>query len=315
MPASSFRDCRARRERAGRAGVGGLAAAVLLLASGVARAEPTSSELVRAGTAGATRTSILFALLLLLVMALAIPASHFVAARALRVRGLGFFGLRPAAEYFEASILKRMLIRAAGPATVWMLIALLAAAGIRLAGAPRATLRMLVIPGRAADLAGMQHGDRIVAVEGRSVENADEFRSRTAQHGAGPVDLEIERRGDHLVIRPVADERGKIGVMGMLEVGPVSILDSLSYGLTHPSRILRALRRGVRGHYDLELDGPISRVVHPMSRMDRVGAGDYFLVAATVGAVCLPTVVMTDALIAYLVWRNRRRKRERQALA
>ena len=112
------------------------------------------------------------------------------------------------------------------------------------------------------------------------------------------------------MLRPISRERGRLGVAWTIETVPTSIPDSLVYGLSHPSRILGGLRQGFKGQYGAEMEGPITRVIHPAASFVPVGPGDYFLVAATAGSVCLPTMVISDALIAFVVWRNRKRRRE-----
>jgi regulator of sigma E protease len=72
-----------------------------------------------------------------------------------------------------------------------------------------------IIPGGAADRAGMQQGDRVVAVGGKPVKSWYEFTAEVAANPGRTLAFEIERAGRRMTVRaapePVADGDRRIG--------------------------------------------------------------------------------------------------------
>lgn len=77
-----------------------------------------------------------------------------------------------------------------------------------------------------AKAAGLRPGDRVLSIDGRSVDGWDEFSQALRRHGAGPVTLVVDRDGQRLTLRPtlVAAERplpnGGKATVGVLGVTP-----------------------------------------------------------------------------------------------
>lgn len=75
-----------------------------------------------------------------------------------------------------------------------------------------------VIPGGAAERAGLRTGDRLIAADGRDVANWQAWVQLIRQHPAKPVRIEYERQGQRgvLTVTPEAVEEGgqRIGKMG-----------------------------------------------------------------------------------------------------
>jgi regulator of sigma E protease len=94
-----------------------------------------------------------------------------------------------------------------------------------------------VLPGSAADEAGLQQGDRIVAIDDRDVRSWTEMASRVADNPEQDLEVQIERDGKRLdrVITPkkivrrnelgVAEERGQLGVINVFYAPEIGIID------------------------------------------------------------------------------------------
>jgi regulator of sigma E protease len=94
-----------------------------------------------------------------------------------------------------------------------------------------------VLPGTAADEAGLQQGDRIVAIDGRDVRSWTEMAGRVAKEPEQELQVQVERDGKRLdrVITPkkvvrrnslgVAEVRGRLGVISLFFAPEIGIID------------------------------------------------------------------------------------------
>jgi regulator of sigma E protease len=68
-----------------------------------------------------------------------------------------------------------------------------------------------VIPGMPADKAGLLEGDRIIALNNKSITYFDEFSSALAAQPKDSIQLTINRNGEELVVHALPNEDGKLG--------------------------------------------------------------------------------------------------------
>lgn len=68
-----------------------------------------------------------------------------------------------------------------------------------------------VIPGMPADKAGLLEGDRIIALNNKSITYFDEFSSALAAQPKDSIQLTINRDGEELVVHALPNEDGKLG--------------------------------------------------------------------------------------------------------
>ncbi len=171
---------------------------------------------------------------------------------------------------------QRALIVFAGPATNFLVaIAILASFNLafgKLEVAP--VVAMLTEDGAAAE-AGIEVGDRVVAMDGRPIEDFDDLRARVVPHPGETVAVEVERGGELLrfavVIRSVQERDrfgnefriGQIGVgSGGGQVVPVGPVESVGLAVRQTGEIVQMMVTGiwqiVTGRRSVEeLGGPI----------------------------------------------------------
>lgn len=243
--------------------------------------------------------------LLLAAMILLLPTSRWLTARWLGVKGLTFSGIRPAPEYFRASLGRRLLIRAAGPFTLWILVAAMAGCSLRLTGIARLTLELQPLPGQPAAAAGMQTGDTVVTVAGEPVTTFEDFRSRVQRHSGQAVEVEVDRAGARVTLRPTVDSRGRIGVTARAELVPVSLPGACIRGMAFPARILWALGRGMAARPSESVAGPATSGGAPSGPGSAMG--DYLAIHASVGSMLLAPLAIADALLSLILWVKLRR--------
>jgi regulator of sigma E protease len=112
-------------------------------------------------------------------------------------RGLNDLGDALAPEaYWRQRAWKKVLVIFAGPGTnLLFAIALFAILFMVGNGQPTTTVGK-VLPGRPAAQIGLQHGDRIVAINGRRVAKPEDIPDQIAGSHGRPVTVLVERKGD-----------------------------------------------------------------------------------------------------------------------
>ncbi len=127
---------------------------------------------------------------------------------------------RPGEAFHEKSVGDRAIVVAAGPIFNFVLAAVLFAGIFATVGRPvGSTAVQTVVAGSAAERAGLQPGDRILALDGERVARFDELQRHIQPRAGQPVEV-LVRRGDSemkIVATPAAraeDGRGMLGITG-----------------------------------------------------------------------------------------------------
>jgi regulator of sigma E protease len=130
------------------------------------------------------------------------------------------FQLRP--------VWQRFLVVLAGPAANFLLAILIFAAFFMTLGAPRTNIVGEIIPNTAAATAGLQPGDKIVAIAGRETPNFDDIRAIVMLRPDETVTLRYQRGGElrdvavHLQSDTVTDPFGQRFKRGLLGIAPTT---------------------------------------------------------------------------------------------
>jgi len=123
-----------------------------------------------------------------------------------------------------------------------------------------------VSAGSPAAKAGWQDGDRIVAVEGKKIETADEIKRETASHAGSPMTTTIERRGKLIdtTLTPrkhPPEGEGRVGVLlSERAIGDLSVVElvpgspAATAGLQVGDRFISINNRTVTDDYVLETE-------------------------------------------------------------
>ncbi len=107
--------------------------------------------------------------------------------------------------YWRAKTWKRVAVIVAGPGAN-VLLAVLLFAGLFMAGGGKATSTIEhVVAGTPAERAGLQAGDRIVAIDGTGVK-ASHISERIGDSGGKPLALTVKRDGGEVTLPPTAPE-------------------------------------------------------------------------------------------------------------
>jgi membrane-associated protease RseP (regulator of RpoE activity) len=247
-----------------------------------------------------------------------IAALHFLAvcsvrwgvARIVGVRGVGFRPKRDEAAGTLLPVWKRIVCAAAILFSAYAFPGLLFAGALLWGGrvvlAPpeESGTRIEVIPGRAAEAAGLRDDDRVVSVGGEPVERWSEMAEAIAQHPGETIEVVIDRDGGRVALEVEVEPEGRIGVTLLPTVERVGPIEALVDGMQAPVRVAYALVTGLwrwmSGNVDAELGGPVM-IMRESARNARPSPAEHLqLVAALDVYYLLPL-----ALILAFVFRVR----------
>src|SRR5262249_7130912 len=130
-------------------------------------------------------------------------------------------------SFYGQSPLRRTAIALAGPVMNLVLSVVVIATVMMTAGWPELTSRIgSVLPNSAADRAGLQGGDRIVALNGDEVSRWNDVVTRIHEAGATPLALGVEREGQRLEVHvtPEPMEPGGVPMLGIETGVPAPML-------------------------------------------------------------------------------------------
>ncbi|MCU0985421.1 MAG: RIP metalloprotease RseP [Acetobacteraceae bacterium] len=132
---------------------------------------------------------------------------------------------RTGQTFAEKSVGRRAWIVAAGPLANFLLAAVLLAGLYMTAGRPNtAAVVTAVQEASAAARAGLQPGDRIVSIDGRSVSRFEEVQGLVRLRPGQALTVEVERSGQRVSLTATPDRReltdrfGNVQVIGLLGV-------------------------------------------------------------------------------------------------
>ena len=188
-----------------------------------------------------------------------------------------------AGSYANASLWARIVTIAAGPLTNYFFASVLIFFGLLIGGkevADDASMKVVVEAGP-AQVAGMQTGDRVLAVNGQDVHNWDELRKVVSAHPGEAVDLSIERDGQtlHETVTPgpratrtrasfTCGCRRTSQAVGVREAATMSVIAPPIFVYEN----VRAIGRVLAGKEKLQVNGPVG-IVKETARQAKTGPG------------------------------------------
>lgn len=236
------------------------------------------------------------------------------------------------AQTFQSKPLwQRALIVAAGPVTNFLFAILILAAFAMIYGKPATpTVVKAVVAGGPAATAGLQAGDKITALGGRSIDNFDQLAKYVILRPDETVRVEFERGGAQLQVdarigvREERDRFGNVYRLGVLGVEsgpgvlkPVGILEAPLVGVSDTVRAVQVTIDGlgqiITGRRSVkDLGGPIQIAKVSGERLSLGLTQFVFLIAAVsinLGFINLLPVPILDGghLLFYAVEAVRRR--------
>jgi regulator of sigma E protease len=186
-------------------------------------------------------------------------------------------------SYANASLWARAVTIAAGPLTNYFFASVLIFVGLLVAGrevGDETSMRVVVEAG-AAQTAGVETGDRVLAVNDHEIHSWDELRKAIGSHPGEAVDLTLDRKGEtvHKTVTPGAKgekDEGLIHVRMPTHNERVGVVDAAKASVIEPPLFvyenLREIGRVVTGKSKLQVSGPVG-IVKETARQAKMGIG------------------------------------------
>jgi regulator of sigma E protease len=147
-------------------------------------------------------------------------------------------------SYANASLWARIVTIAAGPLTNYFFASVLIFFGLLVGGkevSDETSMRVSVVSGGPAQVAGVQTNDKIDEVNGAPVKSWDELKGAIKVHAGESVELTIERGGEvlHKTVVPKGDkDEGRIQVQPVTRMQPVGAREAAKLSLVEPPFIV-----------------------------------------------------------------------------
>ena len=185
-----------------------------------------------------------------------------------RMAGMEPGDLEDERGFNKKSVGQRMAVIVAGSAMNFLLAIFLFIFVFMGIGVPsNTTVVGGLLPGRPAEQAGLQRGDRILAVAGQEVDNWRELVEIIHRSPGKPLNLLVERAGKQMqfTVTPEMDPQSKVGLIGIEQMWKQlgffsSILRGIQQAMAVGVLILTSLVQMVTGQVPAEVAGPIGIV-------------------------------------------------------
>lgn len=191
-------------------------------------------------------------------------------------------------SYANASLIGRIATIFAGPLANYLFASVFFFFALVIGGRESPTTEIRTIaPNSAAAKANLRLGDRVVAIDGKTVADWDRMKSVIVRNPKKLLEIEVLRKGQRvrLPITPEKDPRGegKIGISPVSLHSPVGVQEALVDSVVLPARTVQMLVLGLAkaiadvatGKGKPELSGPIG-IVGEFSKAAEEGL-PYFL--------------------------------------
>lgn len=232
---------------------------------------------------------------LIATFVLGVRGTERAVARALGLPPLRWF------ENAAAPAWKRFLLRATSSLVPFAICVAIFGVVIAARGLPEeATTVVDVLPDSAAGEAGMQDGDRVVAVGDAPVTTWDELRAQVAKH-SGPVPITVERAGRRHVLS-VTPRQGRIGTAAAPRMREAGLGEIARHALVLPLRIVADSAKAVVAQDKAtDLRGPVG-IVSETGKAANEGWYSLLYFLAGLGSYCWPFIVATHAFDVATGW-------------
>jgi regulator of sigma E protease len=195
-------------------------------------------------------------------------------------------------SYANASLWARVATIAAGPVANYLFASVFLFFGFMLSGNPvQDGMRVNVAPDGPAAKAGIIDGDAIVAVNVERVNDWDNLKRLVGAHPGEAIDLEIQRKGETLHVKPTptagGDTKGKILIGPKHKIVKVGVAEAALLSVKEPPMVVYQLLKGLVRFFTGKEKPEFTSVVgitREVAAAVRSGTGDAFKLLGMISA-------------------------------
>lgn len=226
---------------------------------------------------------------------------------------------------------RRFLVILAGPAMNYLAAVAIAVAMFATAGLPQpdpAPVAGDIVPGSAAERAGLRRGDRVLAFDGKPIQSWDELVAGVRASPGRTVELTVRRAGappeaPAELVRATPADSGGVGLLGVrpsLTTVRATPGQALVLGVRRTNAqaagILAGLAQVATGRQKGELRGPLG-IAQEMAHSARAGAAQFVMMLWLISLVLslfnlLPVPALDGGRLAFLGYELVTRRRVNQ---
>lgn len=226
----------------------------------------------------------------------------------------------PGRGFNDKPVGTRMFIIAAGPLMNVVLAIALFIVAYGVLGVPQPTLTVDgVVAGMPAAEAGLGPGDRLIAIDGRTLHTWDDLRRMVQAAPGRPLTFTVERDGARREVRitPASEAgRGVIGVYPRFANRRFGLVEAVARGLADTAAVVAGWFVGIAGviagHGQGGVMGPVG-IADTIAQASQAGIVNLLLLAAVIsvnlGLVnILPIPALDGSRLVFLAWERLRGK-------
>ena len=172
-------------------------------------------------------------------------------------------------SYANASLIGRISAIFAGPLANYLFASVLFFAAFMIGGELIPTTEVNVVKEGAAAKAKMKDGDKIVAIDGKPIEDWDQMRDLIVASPGEPLKIDVIRDGKRQTLTVTPEPKGnegggRIGVESVAKSVPMALDDAMVRSVVYPAKVVQALVVGlariITGKEKAQLTGPVGIV-------------------------------------------------------
>jgi membrane-associated protease RseP (regulator of RpoE activity) len=152
-----------------------------------------------------------------------------------------------------------------------------------------------------ASRAGIETGDRIVAVNGEAVKDWDQLKKLVAAHPNETISVDVDRGGEKKAFS-VTTEGPKMRVAPFIEHQSLSGGEVLSASFAAPYGVVRGIVRGLARSFDQrpELSGPVG-ISQEVTAASNEGSGTFFRLVGALASYQAALIAMVLLSVAFFM--------------
>lgn len=226
-----------------------------------------------------------------------------------------------AGSYANAGLFARVAAIAAGPLANYLFASLLFFAALVAGGKPSESTEVNVDPERAAGVAGLIDGDKILSIDGKPMKAWKDIPPAVQPKPGKEIAIEVLRKGRTLTLKATPEDKGGKGLLGVSAIRvPMPLSEAGVRSFELPAMIvamnLQGIGRMITGKEKPQLSGPLG-LMRETKKAAKAGFSSYLWMVAFLSTAVgffnmLPVPALDGGRLMFLGYEAITRRRPNQ---